>query len=400
MNKTTFYRRPLPENCIEFSSPEGKDYFRKALAEGNAEGFFHLIEQFHTQSEPAYCGLGTLAMTLNALGMDPNRLWKGPWRWYSEDLLDCCVPLSTVKQTGVTLEEFQCLALCNGAKCRVYRPDEIACTMEHFRELVSQACSSNDKHLIISYDRRVLGQTGSGHFSPIGCYVSSLDLVLILDVARFKYPPHWVPLTTVYDAMRSVDPATNLSRGFATLSKTDTFVFNSNIYCDIKVEGDWSIVNKFWERNPNVECDVAVKNFVNDLSGCVRDIIAPKKIQFKDKNQTSEEHTNAKSLLFDEVMKTKLYQLVSEQNDDLELNILLCILLFASMPVPVSYKSCCQKSSHKEEQRVSFNEEILSPVTIQKQNYPNLYSEVFAIKAQLKALSFNCSKCIEGNGCK
>ena len=30
--------------------------------------FFRLIEQFHTQGEPAYCGLGTVAMVLNALG--------------------------------------------------------------------------------------------------------------------------------------------------------------------------------------------------------------------------------------------------------------------------------------------------------------------------------------------
>jgi glutathione gamma-glutamylcysteinyltransferase len=76
---TTFYRRPLPDQCIAFSSKEGKSIFRNALSAGYMEGFFHLIEQFHTQAEPAYCGLGTLSMILNALGMDPNRLWKGPW---------------------------------------------------------------------------------------------------------------------------------------------------------------------------------------------------------------------------------------------------------------------------------------------------------------------------------
>lgn len=47
-------------------------------------------------SEPAYCGLGTLAMVLNALAIDPQRIWKGPWRWFSEELLDCCSPLEVL----------------------------------------------------------------------------------------------------------------------------------------------------------------------------------------------------------------------------------------------------------------------------------------------------------------
>lgn len=34
------------------------------------------------QDEPAYCGLSSLAMTLNTLSIDPRRTWKGPWRWW------------------------------------------------------------------------------------------------------------------------------------------------------------------------------------------------------------------------------------------------------------------------------------------------------------------------------
>lgn len=39
-------------------------------------------------------------------------------------------------------------------------------------------------------------QTGSGHFSPVGGYHDGRDMEFVLDVARFKYPPHWVPLKT------------------------------------------------------------------------------------------------------------------------------------------------------------------------------------------------------------
>ena len=61
-------------------------------------------------------------------------------------------------------------------------------------------------------------QTGDGHFSPvhaalysvvplwnhlfqIGGYHAETDSVLVLDVARFKYPPHWIKLPTLFSAM-------------------------------------------------------------------------------------------------------------------------------------------------------------------------------------------------------
>lgn len=56
-------------------------------------------------------------------------------------------------------------------------------------------------------------QTGTGHFSPIGGYHAGKDMALILDVARFKYPPHWVPLTLLWEAMDTVDEATGQHRG-------------------------------------------------------------------------------------------------------------------------------------------------------------------------------------------
>jgi glutathione gamma-glutamylcysteinyltransferase len=56
-------------------------------------------------------------------------------------------------------------------------------------------------------------QTGIGHFSPIGGYHAGRDMALILDVARFKYPPHWVPLTLLWEAMGYVDETTGQQRG-------------------------------------------------------------------------------------------------------------------------------------------------------------------------------------------
>lgn len=49
----------------------GKQLFAEALATGTLEGFFKLVEHFRTQDEPAFCGLASLAMALNALAGPP-----------------------------------------------------------------------------------------------------------------------------------------------------------------------------------------------------------------------------------------------------------------------------------------------------------------------------------------
>ncbi|CAN1192913.1 Glutathione gamma-glutamylcysteinyltransferase 2 [Linum perenne] len=54
-----------------------KQIFNEAFEDGTMEGFFKLISFYQTQSEPAYCGLASLSMVLNALAIDPGRKWKG-----------------------------------------------------------------------------------------------------------------------------------------------------------------------------------------------------------------------------------------------------------------------------------------------------------------------------------
>eukprot|EP00468_Gymnochlora_sp_CCMP2014_P008535 CAMPEP_0167747154 /NCGR_PEP_ID=MMETSP0110_2-20121227/4123_1 /TAXON_ID=629695 /ORGANISM="Gymnochlora sp., Strain CCMP2014" /LENGTH=398 /DNA_ID=CAMNT_0007632023 /DNA_START=461 /DNA_END=1657 /DNA_ORIENTATION=+ len=165
-------------------------------------------------------------MILNALQVDPGRLWKGPWRWYSEDMLDCCKPLEEVKLKGLTYDEWACLALCNGLQVSATRAADT--TEEKFRETVksvSRCCGSEEKaqatqFLVVTYTRKGLGQTGSGHFTPIGGYDPVSDSVLLLDVARFKYPPHWVTIPVLFKAMQPLDPDTKKSRGFFVISKS------------------------------------------------------------------------------------------------------------------------------------------------------------------------------------
>lgn len=211
-----FYRKPLPETCIPFASDEGKHIFREALATEHMNCYFRLASQFRTQDEPAYCGLATLVMVLNALEIDPGRVWKGPWKWYHEDMLDCCIPTELVRKQGITFDEFVCLANCNSLDTDFLRADDSA-REEAFRQLVMSTTTKDDVFLIVSYSRPGLGQTGDGHFAPVSGYHPGRDLVLILDTARFKYPPHWVSLPLLFRSMQAVDQETGLPRGYITV---------------------------------------------------------------------------------------------------------------------------------------------------------------------------------------
>lgn len=211
----------------------------------------------HTQSEPAYCGLATLVLVLNALAVDPRQNWKGPWRWYEEQMLNCCLDLEDVKSTGITLRDFRCLAHCQGLSVDLNYCDNSS--LEDFRLAVRRACLSDEnvcddnnnkqadnpqcdeplkEALVISYSRKVLGQTGSVHFSSLAAYDPISDTVLILDTARFKYGAHWAKLPLVYEAMKPIDPDTGRSRGYALLGFNPVMQPTKNMKIDHVVHGD------------------------------------------------------------------------------------------------------------------------------------------------------------------
>ncbi|KAI9020741.1 Phytochelatin synthase-domain-containing protein [Phycomyces nitens] len=211
----TFYQRQLPANLVRLASPEGKKLFRSAMEDGYAEGFFPLTGNYTTQSEPSYCGPSSLAMVLNALEVDPKRRWKGVWRWYSDELLDCCATQEDMKKNGITFNEFACLAKCH---CDVIVKRASETTLEEFKRDVENVTSRSDQFMVISFCRTTLGQTGDGHFSPIAAYNPEAQMILVLDTARFKYPSFWCSLETLYESMKPIDKETGRPRGYFLLS--------------------------------------------------------------------------------------------------------------------------------------------------------------------------------------
>jgi glutathione gamma-glutamylcysteinyltransferase len=274
----TFHKREMPPNLTALSSVEGRRMFRESLDNGHMESYFPLSEQFLTQSEPAFCSLTSLAMVLNALNHDPGKVWKAPWRWISEETLRCgpnhdhtshthehnavsCGnenhSFPVIKKKGLNFSEFENLAYCHDISIRSYRVDkkmllknndndikheddhDTICgrhgsddchnhgtALDTFRSHVLTSARAPSSHggvadffIIANFDRSTLQQTGDGHFSPIAGYHQQSDSVLILDTARFKYPPWWVKVENLWEAMQVPDVDTQESRGYFLIDR-------------------------------------------------------------------------------------------------------------------------------------------------------------------------------------
>jgi len=216
--KNTFYQRKLPEQLIKISSPQGKQLFREAMDAGQTEGFFPLTGAFASQSSPSYCGPSSLALVLNALNVDPKKIWKGAWRWYSDDMLQCCSPKEQMQKNGITFDQFACLAKCH---CNVVVKRAANVTYEEFLNDLKKITAASDQHMVISFSRKTLGQTGDGHFSPIGGFHPKSNMALVLDTARFKYPSYWCSAEVLYESLMPIDKETGHSRGYFLLNYDD-----------------------------------------------------------------------------------------------------------------------------------------------------------------------------------
>ncbi|KAI9490902.1 Phytochelatin synthase-domain-containing protein [Zychaea mexicana] len=219
---------PLLRQCprlVNFTSSEGKRLFRGAMDQGHAESFFNLMGNFSTQSSAMFGGVSSLAMALNALEIDPQRIWKGNWRWYSNELLETCSSKEEVLSKGMSFDEFTCLAQSH-CHLDVRRASSIAYN-EFLNDLESITANNNSASqiMIVSYSRSHLGQVDQrgGHFSPIGGFNKAENMVLIMDVARGEYPSVWVNARSLYNAMleREKD-VLGKSRGYFVLRAPGT----------------------------------------------------------------------------------------------------------------------------------------------------------------------------------
>jgi hypothetical protein len=205
-----------PATPIAMDSPAGQELLLKQRT--RRADYAALVQWYETQANLAYCGVASSVMVLNSLavaapkaeGYGTNRFWTQA-NLFTVPASTSFVEASRVAREGMTLEQLHGLLASVGAGVRRYHGENLS--LEQLRWLLRRGLAERSDRLLANYDRRALGQKGGGHISPLAAYDPDQDRVLILDVARYRYPAVWVTTPDLWRAIRSIDTSSGRSRG-------------------------------------------------------------------------------------------------------------------------------------------------------------------------------------------
>ncbi len=211
----------LPETLVAASSDQGEALLIDADAR---EAYFPLVNSFVTQQNQAFCGVASTVMVLNAMELPaPVVPAYDPYRTFTQDNVltpetEKIIPLETIKKQGITVDQ---LAGLVGTYPVIVKLTHAAdSTIDKFRTEARAALATPGHFVIINYLRKAIGQEKGGHISPLAAYDAETDRFLILDVARYKYPPVWVKAPDLFGAMNTTDSDNdNKTRGYLIVAK-------------------------------------------------------------------------------------------------------------------------------------------------------------------------------------
>ena len=196
----------LPSEHIAFRTTAGNALFAQAVASQASADHIGLVNAFQEQEKASWCGVATAVTVLNARGDDLTQA-----DFFTTDVQAVRSWWATTFK-GMPLADLATMLTTYDATAKIY-PARMSSIEAFRRELISNASSQSD-WLIVNYDRRVLGQKGGGHISPVSAYAAAEDKVLLLDTAAYKYPFHWIPVEDLYGAMATADSELGTSRGW------------------------------------------------------------------------------------------------------------------------------------------------------------------------------------------
>lgn len=212
---------PLPDNLVGASSDAGEALLVGAEAR---EAYFPLADNFVTQENQAFCGVASMTMVFNAMALPaPAVPAYEPYKTFTQDnVLDdkteAIIPQATIRKMGMTLDQLGAAIATKPVEATVRHAADSS--LDQFRKEASQYLAEKDHFVVVNYLRKAIGQQTGGHISPLAAYDADQDRFLILDVARYKYPPVWVTATDLYNAMNTTDSDNdNKTRGYVLIAK-------------------------------------------------------------------------------------------------------------------------------------------------------------------------------------
>ena len=91
-------------------------------------------------------------------------------------------------------------------------------SVDEMRKMMKSNLQRSGDYVAVNYQRKFIGQPNGAHFSPVAAYDAKTDTFLIMDVARYKFPPVWVRADDLHDAMNTHDSEVPQTRGFILIS--------------------------------------------------------------------------------------------------------------------------------------------------------------------------------------
>jgi hypothetical protein len=147
-----------------------------------------------------------------------------PYHVFTQDnLLDeqteAILPRDVLARQGMTLDQLGGLLALHPMTIEVHHAADSG--LDAFRAAARDYLAAKDHFVIVNYLRKAIGQQTGGHISPLAAYDAKADRFLILDVARYKYPPVWVKASELFDAMNTTDASNdNKTRGYVLITKS------------------------------------------------------------------------------------------------------------------------------------------------------------------------------------
>ena len=215
---------PLPDNLVAFDSAPGEALLLESKAR---DAYFELAANFVTQKTQAFCGVASMVMVLNAIKLPaPPVPEYDPYRTFTQDNLlddatDKILTRDVLAKKGMTLDQLGGILATRPLAVEVRHASDSS--EGAFRTAARDYLAKADHFVVVNYLRKAIGQERGGHISPLAAYDGTSDRFLILDVARYKYPPVWVKTSDLFGAMNTPDSDNeNKSRGFVLVSKSAT----------------------------------------------------------------------------------------------------------------------------------------------------------------------------------
>lgn len=193
------------------------------MATTDNQSYWPLSEYFETQKNQSYCAVAASVMALNALQIQrPKTTLYQDFPYFTQD--EFFHPIDpqladpeTVLREGMTLDQLS--AVLAHFPVTVHKLHASDLTLKQFRDLVRDTTRRGDQFALLNFRRAEIGEVGGGHWSPLAAFDAASDSVLLLDVARYKYPAAWVPVVQLYRAALAVDSTSGLSRGVVVVGR-------------------------------------------------------------------------------------------------------------------------------------------------------------------------------------